>query len=1287
MTPESSMNADEAGDARRNPYIGPVPFLEGQTLYGRERETDELADLLVSKRIVLLFAPSGAGKTSLIQAALVPRLRDLYHLRPLPTVRLTHRNDAIAGQRSVNRYALSTMRCLERRYPSEQQLSDEQLAALTLAGYFEHRLAFSRDAGKPEYWLLVLDQFEELFTLDPLDWDVKEAFLKDLGNVLAGAKVDAPEAENQGPPIIWALFSMREDRVAELQPFLDLIPTALAFRYRLDPLERDEALDAIVKPAGAYMTAAAAVRLVDDLRTIQLRTPEGAEVVSQGRFVEPVQLQVVCRRLWDKVVAKDNRPIELADVTTAQGASEVDRALGDYFDSEIESAANATQVPQRSLRDWIEDHLITSTGIRAQALREAALLARLNDAIGRLIDAHLIRSDVRNDREWIELAHDRLVEPVRTANKAWRDVNLQLFQQRAKLWANAGAVNEKMLFLGDELLEAEHYASEHKDELSDSERLFLDESRRTAQAKSRARRFRIAGVLAGGVVLGIVSMLAIRLLFSKYQIFELSTEISSRTLQLKALNDELTNRQRLYVGIGLARDKPASDAIPQLLKIYEEIKARKPDNLSAFFDSSLLTTLRGIPGSVERELGGHSHIVRSLAFTVDGSRLISGSWDGTISVWQLGQIAIPDGKSQSTTEDQGAETYAVALYEPKALLASTYINGRIVLWRLADSGLQKLAVLDADRTGYRRQVTTTGFNHDGTLLATAGWDKRILLWDVSNASAPARIASFGQDYHQAPIQRIVFLPPDGKVERLASTDLEGKVRVWRIPASTAGGEVKPLGERDFAVSDILDRKVGLYSAAVSPDGRYLVAGDSEGYVYIWDLVAADPRTSGMRLTKAHHGHDDFNTEIYDIAFSANGREFASVGVDGVVLRWTLPHAPKTLRDLKDKMEFLRVGGLGERLFSVIYDPSRDGVIAVGGTRSVRLVDFGRRGSLLAAAIVPGDQSTGRWRAVSMDRESSTIAAARDDDHIFFWRHDSDGVVAIQKWTIDVDRRTTFALHPNGSKLVTVACGGKLTIWELLDGETPVPTLLSSGAMSDNSCPAAAPSFSQDGDLFAVAMASRLELWSHSGSDPWERQYVGAFDNSDVVGGGVPGEAPETITSLAFNADTLAVGGKFGHIRLLEIKNGRAASSSFRPDSVRAGKAVLSLAFKPDGTRLLSGGEDGFITEWTLPVLKRVLLDTHHERSVTSLAFASRRKDQSTGSPILVSADREGNVWEWNSGSTAGEMVPLALANGHPVRALALGTDGAFLVTAGDELLAWNFSREAMLETAQRFIKK
>jgi len=61
-----------------NPFVGPRPIEKDQPLFGRDLEIAQLYDLLCSERIVLLYSPSGAGKSSLIQAGLIPRLAQLF---------------------------------------------------------------------------------------------------------------------------------------------------------------------------------------------------------------------------------------------------------------------------------------------------------------------------------------------------------------------------------------------------------------------------------------------------------------------------------------------------------------------------------------------------------------------------------------------------------------------------------------------------------------------------------------------------------------------------------------------------------------------------------------------------------------------------------------------------------------------------------------------------------------------------------------------------------------------------------------------------------------------------------------------------------------------------------------------------------------------------------------------------------------------------------------------------------------------------------------------------------
>src|SRR5690349_21673629 len=120
-------------EAPPNPYVGPRSFQTGEKLYGRERELRDLLGLLIAERIVLLHSPSGAGKTSLVQAALIPQLQE-QDFQVLPVMRVslepvplaadgrapaTNGASAQGASTGANRYILSLLLSLEEGLPPE----------------------------------------------------------------------------------------------------------------------------------------------------------------------------------------------------------------------------------------------------------------------------------------------------------------------------------------------------------------------------------------------------------------------------------------------------------------------------------------------------------------------------------------------------------------------------------------------------------------------------------------------------------------------------------------------------------------------------------------------------------------------------------------------------------------------------------------------------------------------------------------------------------------------------------------------------------------------------------------------------------------------------------------------------------------------------------------------------------------------------------------------------------------------------------------------------------------
>ena len=399
-----------------NPYQGPRPFETGERIYGRAKEIESLYSLLVSGRIVVLHSPSAAGNRSLVPAGLIPKLKDLFDIWGPVRVKEP------ATDPAANRFTYSTLSCLE-----------ESPTAATLADYAQQR----RTNTKPV--LLIFDQFEEVLTTDPLNFDAIKGFFEQLGDLLHD-------------PSIWALFLIREEFLGALDPYRNSIPTQLNNRFRIDHLSLDAAKEAIFKPAaraGRTFTAPALDNLIDDLATIQVQQPDGTSELITGYTVETAHLQVVCSALWLQL-PEDQLTIDVDDI---QAAGDVSTAMADYYAARVREIADGDQTLEADIREWIEERLITSGGLRGQVLLAPEETEGLpNYFIDALVDALLLRREHRANSIWFELSHDRLVHSVTISNDDF-DASLKPFERAVRIWLRNGQ-NSSYLLTGDELARA-----------------------------------------------------------------------------------------------------------------------------------------------------------------------------------------------------------------------------------------------------------------------------------------------------------------------------------------------------------------------------------------------------------------------------------------------------------------------------------------------------------------------------------------------------------------------------------------------------------------------------------------------------------------------------------------------------------------------------------------------------------------------------------------------------------------------------------------------------------------
>jgi hypothetical protein len=436
------------------------------------REVAELENLLISQRVVLIYAPSGAGKTSLIRAGLIPSLERRQLFRILPILRVGLPSDE-GRATAANPYVLSTLRCIEAGLNTAEQLPPSELSKFTIAEYLDHRAPQAADARRPE--LLIFDQFEEIFS-DPVNRDAKAEFFRQLGEALGGRD----NSEGGRPaPLRRCLISMREDQIAKLDDFRAMIPGGLSNTFRVNLLDRAQAREAIMGPAeraGLAIDYEVVDRLVDELSRVHGADREASV---PGDFVEPMFLQLVCFRMWSRAVASGKRRISVTDAETGAFASpEVDRILADFYDETLREIERETGVRERAMRDWFERSLITRSRVRIQVSLEDPRNAFIAEGAIHALNGRLLRTESRAGALWIELIHDRLIDPILRSNAAWREANLIPLQRQADLWNEAGR-SADFLFSGEALDRAEEQAKEL--DLNEGDRAFLDASRRAGK--------------------------------------------------------------------------------------------------------------------------------------------------------------------------------------------------------------------------------------------------------------------------------------------------------------------------------------------------------------------------------------------------------------------------------------------------------------------------------------------------------------------------------------------------------------------------------------------------------------------------------------------------------------------------------------------------------------------------------------------------------------------------------------------------------------------------------------
>jgi tetratricopeptide (TPR) repeat protein len=422
-----------------DPYPGARPFErdDHDRFFGRSAETEAIADLWLTNRLTIAAGPVASGKTSLLNAGIVPYV-STRRAEIFASGRISYGSTfPFAALPEHNPYSLALLRSWS---PLE---TPTRLVGLSIRDFVQMRRG--RRGGLV---LGTIDQVEELLEDRSVRCAHRQAFVDEI--------TDALDHE----PSLHLLLVARD---YQFEPIAQMLPSAAS--YEVPTLTVGAAIEAVTRPLeGTTRSFAeeAATKLVIDLQARQdvvTRLPGYGDAED---LVQPSLLQVVCARLWNSLPSHIDR-ITARDVRLY---GDGDTALTANCSKTISMVADEHDMPATKLRSWLLDTFVTEHGTRNAAYEGAVATAgKPNSLVHALTDRHLLSMEVRSSTRWYQLLTSRLIEPLRHA----RDIAPMDSQPAAYLSAAGRALALGDLDVAERYAEATLRTSSDKDLLTRAE--------------------------------------------------------------------------------------------------------------------------------------------------------------------------------------------------------------------------------------------------------------------------------------------------------------------------------------------------------------------------------------------------------------------------------------------------------------------------------------------------------------------------------------------------------------------------------------------------------------------------------------------------------------------------------------------------------------------------------------------------------------------------------------------------------------------------------------------------